>query len=465
MKRDVLAWALPPGVLLAVYWLGLWTWFHHDDFTLLWQAQLPPREFWPHLLEPRAQGTYRTLSERLYFYYFHQWFGFNAFPFRLLAFGTQTINLCLFTAVVRRVSGSLAVSVLAACLWAVHHGLASTMSWSSAYNQALCSFFLLLSFWLFLRFAETGRTAFYVTQWLTFLIGFGALESIVLYPVLVIGWCLLFRRDLLRWTVPMLAGSLALAWIQMSGPSGGRSDAYALVLAPSALMDTLLYYVRSAFSAGGPVWPAWAIGLPLAGLALCDAAKGRLSALFGWMWFVAALAPFLPLAHHLSDYYLFFPSAGLALAASSVAVRSWEYGWAARAAVVVALSLWVGATVPAARRETTANYEQSIRARDLVSALAEARAQYPNKALLLTGIDEAFFNASIGQEMLRVTGLYNVYLAPVDFSAKSFTLPIDETRRALLRESIIVFDTSESPLRDITQEYEPTATAQSDASR
>ena len=453
MKRDVLAWALAPCVLLAVYWTGLWAWFHHDDFTLLWQAQLPAREFWPHLLEPRAQGTYRPLSERLYFYSFHQWFGFNAFPFRLWVFGTQTINLWLFAAVARRLSGSLAVGVLGACLWAMHHGLAATMSWSSAYNQALCSFFLLVSFWLFLRFAESGRISLYVLQWLTFLAGFGALESIVLYPALLIAWCVLFRRDRLRWAMPILAGSLVLTWIQISGPSGGRADAYALVFAPAALAETLLYYGRTVFSANGPSWLAWAIGLPLGGLALCDAAKGRQCALFGWIWFVLALAPFLPLAHHLSGYYLFFPSAGLALAAATVAVYSWEYNWVARAAAVGSILLWIAVTVPAARKEAASNYAQSVRARDLVSALASARARHPNKTLLLSGIDETFFNASIGQQMLPVAGLFNVYLAPVNFPADGFTLPAEQTRRALLRDSLIVYDASSSPLLDVTLDY------------
>ena len=382
-----------------------------------------------------------------------------------MVFGTQAINLGLFTAIARRISGSLAVGVLGACLWAAHHGLATTMSWSSAYNQALCSFFLLLSFWLFLRFAETGRVAFYVAQWLAFLIGFAALESIVLYPALIIAWCGLFQRDRLRWAVPMLAGSLVLSWFQMSGPSSGRTDAYALVFAPAALAETLLYYWRNAFGAGQAAWLAAVISVPLAGLALYDTARGRLCALFGWIWFVLALAPFLPLAHHLSDYYLFFPSAGLALAAAAVTVNHWKRHWATRAASIVALVLWIGVTVPAALNQAAANYSESIRARDLVTDLNAARAQDPNKTLLLTGIDTPFFNASIGQEMLRVVGLFNVYLAPGDFNAEGFTLPVDETRRGLRRATIIVYDASTSPLRDITQQYGPAAPAEIDASR
>jgi hypothetical protein len=229
-----------------------------------------------------------------------------------------------------------------------------------------------------------------------------------------------------------------------------------LVFTPTALAETLLYYLRSVFSASGSSWTAWAIGLPIAGLTLYDAAKGRLNALFGWAWFVLALAPFLPLAHHLSNYYLFFPSAGLAFAVASVTVRHGNAHWPARVAAAAALALWVAVSVPAARRETESNHAQSIRARDLVSRLAAARTQGPNKTLLLTGVDEGLFNASIGQQMLPVTGLYNVYLAPGPFAPEAFTLSARETRRGLLRDSVVVYDASQPEIRDVTAEYRQT---------
>jgi hypothetical protein len=211
--------------------------------------------------------------------------------------------------------------------------------------------------------------------------------------------------------------------------------------------------VRNAFVVDGQGWIALAIALPLAGLALYDAVKGRMSALFGCIWFVLGLAPFLPLAHHLSDYYLFFPSAGLALAAATIVVNQGRRHWVIGAVAAGALLAWIGFTIPAAQKQAASNYAQSIRARDLITDLAAARAQHPSKTLLLAGIDEDFFHASIGHHLLHVAGLFNAYLAPGGFAPESFALPARETRRGLQRGSVIVYDASASPLQDITREY------------
>lgn len=461
MKRALLIWALPPCVLFAVYWLGLWVWFHGDDFTLLWLAQLPAGEFWPQLVEPRAQGTFRPLSERIFFHLFYDWFGLNAFPYRLLVFATQVVNLWLFVSIAQRISRSQTAATLGACLWAAHHGLAVTMSWSSAYNQALYSFFLLLSFWLFMKFADTGRVGLYALQWVTFIVGFGALESIVVYPVLIIAWCVFFRPDRLRWAAPMLIGSIALTWILLNGLSADRPDAYSMVLTPGALTETLLYYLQNAFAARQPAWFAVVVGVPLAAAAIYEATKGRWVALFGCSWFFITLTPFLPLAGHLSDYYLFLPAAGLAIAAAAIAAPYWRLGWAARAPIVVALGLWTAATIDYAYAEVSANYRESVQARNLVSELAFAQAAHPNKTLLLVGIQETLFHSSIYLELFSVTGLFNIYLAPdslidrqrAGLSVDRFFLSRKDTLRGIERDWLVVYDASGISLRGITAQY------------
>ena len=147
------AWLAPPAVLLAVFHDGLWTWFHTDDFSLMWLVTLSGEEFWGRLLEPRAQGTYRPLSERLFFYGLHAGFGWNSFPFRAVVFATQIVNLWLLMRLALRLGCSLGAASLAAALWAVHVGLGAPMGWTSAYNQTLCAFFLLAALLCFIRFA------------------------------------------------------------------------------------------------------------------------------------------------------------------------------------------------------------------------------------------------------------------------------------------------------------------------
>ena len=90
------------------------------------------------------------------------------------------------------------------------------MTWTSAYNQVLCAFFLLLSFLLFLRFAESGRKRYYTAQWITFALGLGSLETMVVYPVVLLAYVLTADRG--RWphAAAMLPGSIAFAWLQLS---------------------------------------------------------------------------------------------------------------------------------------------------------------------------------------------------------------------------------------------------------
>ncbi len=88
-----LYWTIPAFLSLLLYYRGLWCWFQGDDFSLLLLVSLPDHEFWPALWQPRAQGTLRPLSERLFFYYFYHWFGLDAFPYWLLVFATHVVNL------------------------------------------------------------------------------------------------------------------------------------------------------------------------------------------------------------------------------------------------------------------------------------------------------------------------------------------------------------------------------------
>ena len=66
-----LYWTIPAFLSLLLYYRGLWSWFHKDDFSLLLLVALPDQEFWPAIWEPRHWGQFRPLSERLFFYYFY----------------------------------------------------------------------------------------------------------------------------------------------------------------------------------------------------------------------------------------------------------------------------------------------------------------------------------------------------------------------------------------------------------
>ncbi|MCB1020381.1 MAG: hypothetical protein KDC27_10655 [Acidobacteria bacterium] len=461
---SLLWWALPPLLLYAVYWKGLFVWFHGDDFTLIEHVRAPAEHFWALLFEPRAQGTYRTLSERLFFYWFYQWFGLNGFPFRVMAFGTQVVNLWLFGALLRRTGLTQAAALAASCLWAIHHGLSGTMSWSSSYNQALFSLFLLVSLLSFQAFLRSGNVGYYLLQWVTFLAGFLALETIVIYPALALGYALAFERKRWAWALPMFLGSALIAWVQLQAtPPGAGGGAYHMSLNPLHWIGALRFYCELAFAGSSSAWAAWLIAVPLAAFAGWKGLQGEAAALFGWFWFLVGLTPYLPLGEHLSDYYLFLPSAGLAIAGGLALVAAWRAGWGARAAAAALLAIFLVGSLRYSESIVDYSYRTSIRCRNLVTGLRYARVRHPDKTILLTSMDEVFFYASIYHDLFKLAGVWDVYLAPDANSVSQrpdranidrFFLAPDDALRATLRHDVAVYDASGMRLRGATSLYE-----------
>src|SRR5262245_23771522 len=126
-------WLGPPLLLLALYWSGLTAWFQKDDFNWLalrehvdsWSS------FWWALFAPLAQGTIRTLSERVFFMSFSYLFGLHALPFRMVAFLTQSASLILLSSVCFKLTGSRAAGFWAAILWTVNSALAIPLAWTA----------------------------------------------------------------------------------------------------------------------------------------------------------------------------------------------------------------------------------------------------------------------------------------------------------------------------------------------
>jgi len=97
MRRAVKAayWTVPSLLCVLIYWLGLKSWFQQDDFAWLAMNRVyrATGDLWPILFEPKAQGTIRPLSERLYFIALRGMFGLDPLPFRVVAFATDTASV------------------------------------------------------------------------------------------------------------------------------------------------------------------------------------------------------------------------------------------------------------------------------------------------------------------------------------------------------------------------------------
>jgi hypothetical protein len=472
------SWALPPLFCLIFYWYGLRCWFRQDDFA--WLALSGKvhdwRSFFQAMFEPMAQGSLRPWSERAFFMAFYAVFGLNALPFRICVFATQFANLTLIRAIVERVTGSAAAGFWAAMLWIANTALIVVMTWSSAYNQAMCGFFLLLAFHFLLLYIETGQSRFNILQWAAFLFGFGALELNVVYPALAALYTLLCARSHFRRTLPLfipaiLFAALHLAVVPMSNvpPYRMRFD--------SSIWQTLWTYLvwargKNHYDDPSPwllaFWP-WATFLILTGLAaftVRQAMRRRYAAIFFLAWFVILLAPVAPLRDHISEYYLTLPSIGLAMLGGWGLARTWQSGAAWKAAGAGLLLLYLS-PLPANWIETQKRYLFSQKIERVVRGVEEARRLHPGQTILLRDAGDELFWQGLLDRPFALVGVPDVYLAPDASSALTphpelgdfhdFIMPAAATLDRFDAGRIVVYSAAGERLRNVTGFYASTA--------
>lgn len=474
-------WAIPLIFCLALYWPGLLTWFQQDDYVWL---NLPNQAHgWDGLLrtlfQPTVQGTWRPLSERVFFLAFGGLFGSDALPYRIWVFLTMFANLALAESVTARLTGSRAAGFWAAIFWVANSKLATVMSWTCEYILVACGFFLLLSLHLFLKYIETGERRYYRWTWAAFLTGFLAMETNIVFPALAGSYALLCARKYFKQTLPFFAASAAYGVLH-------------LVLAPNH--GTVPYTMHFDGAIPATLWAYWRrlfepIGLrqlslfaPVASVALMAACTIALLAFTvyqarrkQWLalvllaWYFIMLGPVVPLRDHIMDYSLTLPALCLAMLGGYAVARAWREDIARKMAwrtlsVLLAVG-FVVQHVPVGRRMVQWYRERGEVQQALVLGVARAHELHPGKVILLDGIDDDLFWGAIAQRPFLFLQIPGVYLAPGSETAISphpewddvskFVLPTGEARRGLDRDQIVVYRAGNGPLRNITHQYLP----------
>jgi hypothetical protein len=464
MTARLAGFALAASLCLTLYWPGLWTWFYMDDFA--WLGLRLSIFTWRDLLDalfaPKAQGTIRPLSERLYFLSLEKLFGLESLPFRVVAFATQLLNLWLILRLVERVTGSRWGGVAAGVIWVVNSALASAMSWTSAYNQILWPCLLLSACHARWTWLETGNPRARRWEWVFFLLGFGALELQVVYPAIAAALTLLYRRERWRDLPPLFAVAAAYAVFNrmIARPAGG--SVYKLHW-DAEIVATLGTYVRMATGIWRPdlyreaekEWLAveWFLGAAMVAAAIWFLRRRDRWAAFGLIWFLAVLAPVLPLKNHISPYYLTVPVLGLAFAAGAAVVRR---PWVAAIPVLV----YLAASGYWSRRTVDYNCNRAETARVLFEGVREAAEIHPGKAILLTSVSSEQYWSGINDDPFRLVPGLRLYLAPGGDAnierhpelgdPARFVLPGPAAREALDNRQAVVYTPTGGKLRNVT---------------
>lgn len=477
--RNAAFWLTPPLLCLLLYWRDFTAWFRADDFAWL-GVGLYIRNFHDFLVamfSPQAQGTIRPWSERAFFMAGFSLFGLDALPFRIVIFATQFANLALIASIGTRLTGMRAAGFWAAIFWVLNSSQILPLGWVCVYNQVLCGFFLLLAFHFLLKAvaqASDVRSArrYELLQWLVFLLGFGALELNLVYPAIAGAYTYLCARPYFRRTLPMFAVS-AIYVLVHNAVAPLRTDYYAMHFT-GAIFRTLARYwtwsVGPTFLETPIVLPKWVLplGVALVSLALlaflgAKLQAGKRAALFCICWYLAAIAPVLPLRDHMTEYYVYLPVIGLCWLGGWAMAEAWVGGVRAKAMATATALLYAFLVVPEAVATTAWNHRIAARVRDLVEGVAQAHELHPTKSILLDGVDTELFWNGILDRPFRLFGLDHAYLTPGSEqhiaahpelgNVSNYVLPPNVAGQALERDEVVVYDVRGPRLRNITSAY------------
>jgi 4-amino-4-deoxy-L-arabinose transferase-like glycosyltransferase len=411
-------------MFLALYWPGLTAWFHQDDFAWLglgWQVShgMPLSQA---LFAPMTEGTVRVLSERLYFVLFYSLFGLHALPYRIVVFATLVAGLFLLASLARRLTGSRAAGICAAVLWAVNTALATPLSWSSAYNQVLCAFFVLAGLWLLFKYLDTGRRRYYAAEWLTLILGFGASEFMIVYPVAAALLVVVLYRRLPRSVLALFLPSAAFATLHVLVLKPPAAGPYAMHW-DARIFSTFWTYWSWSLGPGQVEWfermsaplAAWltlALTIPLLAFVLAQARRREFLPLALLAWYALWLAPVIALPLHIMEYLPLLGSIALAILGSWAAVRCWRAGKAYAVLAVCLLAIYGVTSVIPDWLGSRWHHDQSSHAKALVQGVARAQAGHPGKTVLVSGVDRELFWAGVFDDPFRLLGGGPVYLTP-----------------------------------------------------
>jgi len=479
--------AAAPAICLALFWRVLFSWFLSDDFAWLGKPlevqsfhDLPAA-----LFRPEAQGTIRVLSERLFFLVFSSIFGLHALPYRLWILATWFADLTLASLIGARLTGSRAAGLVAAILWAASLNITYPLSHVAAYNQILYSLCILSAFYARLRRYESDQKKWKIAEWAAYLAGFGALETVVMYPALAALHALLLAPKRLRSTLPLfipaaIFGALHLLLIPKT--PGGYYD----FIVDGRLPRTLLLYMEWSL---GPSrldkwishahWPG-ALVTGLIAIALLLFAIDRFrrrdyAGLFFIGWFLLLIAPVLPLPNHVVDYYLPLPELGLAWLGGWAIVAGWRAGAVFREVSISLAALYLIGSAVEIDGATRFFYENSVRMRTVVLGLRDAVRANPNAVFLLAGVDNDLFRSGFEDNPFRLYGLKEVYLAPGSEKAVEARADLGGMARwsyspqaalhAIEHGRAHVYQVLRDELKDVTHDYEIALRADPHASR
>jgi hypothetical protein len=242
----------------------------------------------------------------------------------------------------------------------------------------------------------------------------------------------------------------------------------------SGLINTLAQYWNILL--GVPAWvtaqhrPPWwgyaallLITVAILGFAAWQIWKRQLLPVFLIGWFLIVLGPLLLLHNHLTDYYLYIPSIGIAMLAAYAIVLAWQNGWVPGTFAGALALLYMVPSIVNNHTGMVYYYQRGERARAVVQSVAYAKRIHPGKTILLKDVDDGLFWAVIFDSPFHIFGWTDVFVTPdcrpqihddPHFgNLDAYFLPASAVVHALNDGSAVVYTVENRKLRNVTRPY------------
>lgn len=361
----MLAYTLVFGAALAVYWPTFgYEFLNWDDQIYVlenpWIREISLRSL-KHIFTESYSSNFLPLHLLSYMLDYQLW-GLNPMGYHLTSVLLHALVSAISLGVTLRLTGSLAVALLASLFFAVHPSHVEAVAWVSSRKDLLSMLFLLLSLCAYLR-AREGRTVRWGSYWLSvlfFSLGLLSKVTIAAFPAFLLLLDLApapksacTGSPTLRFSIatklPFAVVALLLAVINSrvqvtaAAPYAEEPLRYSLVKGHAVWNYlALLAGVRG----GTPIYdlPRFGdtpleIALNAAGLALLPAVaiwfwrRRQRQELLGVSWLMVFLVPAVvfPVVTYMADRYLYAPSLGfcwlLAMTISAAAGGRRSLAW------------------------------------------------------------------------------------------------------------------------------------------
>ena len=310
-----------------IYRRALFGFFVGDDFGWLAFARFESLgDYASCFFRFNPWGAYRPLSQETFFWLGQKTFGLWPPGFHILSIGAHLTASALVYLLLRRFFDPLR-SLVGTLIYAIHGAHLVSIYWISAFPEPLAGVFSLAALLGFIRFSRNGDRRAYFFSLAAMGLGILSKESVLVLPMVLAAYCLLFARSRLPSTIPHFSISGLYALLRARSQAVAMAP-YELTLG-SETWENLLAYLswmgglgQSVVSAGLRWDPAGAYRLgaaAFAGLVLLAwlMSQHRRVAFFAILWMALALQPFLYFLRHNHAYYL-----APALAAFSLLVAS-----------------------------------------------------------------------------------------------------------------------------------------------